>query len=121
VLAAQARAAYAILHRLVDGFVDDLLKGTPPDKYLCRTPWELADSLYEDGKVDKKGDVIDLEQVRRTINRLQESMADRLRKAGIAAERDDIIQVSPNAVKEGYRLNPFKVAIRPLLPFDGLN
>ena len=68
-----------------------------------------------------KGDVVDQEQVRRTINRLQESMADRLRKAGVAAERDDIIQASPNTTKEGYRLNPFKVAIRSLISSDGRN
>ena len=62
--------------------------------------------------------VIDQDLVRRSINRLQENMETRLRKAGLAVERDDVIQASPNTAKEGYRLNPFKAAIRPLLDGD---
>jgi len=123
VLAAQARTAYAILKLLVKEFMNDLLEVTSPEDYFCLTPSDLATELQKARKLndDDKGDVVDQEQVRRTINRLQEGMADRLRKAGIAAERDDIIQASPNATKEGYRLNPFKVAIRPLVSFDGRN
>lgn len=111
VLAAQAHAAHAVLRQLAKAYLEDVLAGVPLEDYCCQTPAEIADDLQRKGK---KQDAIDQEQVRRTINRLQESIEQKLRQAGIATERDSVIQVSPNTAKEGYRLNPLKVAIRPL-------
>lgn len=113
VLAAQARKTLAILRLLAKEYIDDVIQDTPLDEYLCQTPKDLAEALQ---KTSKSGDVIDDDQVRRTINRFQESVAEKLRRAGIAAEREDIIQTSPNTATEGYRLNPYKVSIRPLVP-----
>ena len=115
VVAAQAHTAHAIMRQLAKAFVEDLMKETAPKDYLCQTPSELADVLQESAKKD---DAVDQDLVRRSINRLQENMETRLRKAGHAVERDDVIQASPNIAKEGYRLNPFKVAIRPRLDGD---
>ena len=111
VVAAQARTAHAVLRQLAKAFSEDLMNGKAPKDYLCQTPSELADVLQN---ACRKDDAVDQDVVRRTINRLQENIEVRLRKEGFAAERDDVIQASPNAVKEGYRLNPFKVVIRPL-------
>lgn len=125
VLATQAHAAREILHLLAEVFTQDVLNGRLPDDFRCQTPSEMADSLKAERKkrssTGRETDAIDPEQVRRTINRLQDLLEDRLRRAGIAAERDDIIQTAPNTVKEGYRLNPFKVAIRPLVASGGQN
>lgn len=118
VLAPQAGTAQRILRQLAKAFLEDVIAGTPPADYCCQTPAEIADALQEPGS-KKVG--IDPEQVRRTINRLQDSIESSLRDAGIATERDSVIQASPNAAKEGYRLNPLKVAIRPLIPANGKN
>lgn len=112
VLAAQARTAHQILRQLAKAFTEDVLAGRPPNEYCCQTPGDIADVLQKSGN---KSDAVDQDQVRRTINRLQDSIEQRLREAGIATERDSVIQASPNTSKEGYRLNPFKVAIRPLI------
>lgn len=112
VLAAQARTAHLILRQLAKAFIEDVLAGKPPDEYCCQTPGEIADVLQ---KLGNKSDAVDQDQVRRTINRLQERIEERLRDAGVATERDSVIQASPNTSKEGYRLNPLKVAIRPLI------
>jgi hypothetical protein len=109
----RARTGHPILRQLAKAFLQDLLANTAPQHFLCQTPMELADALQE--TADKK-DAMDADQVRRTINRLQEAFEQRLCKAGLTAEHDSIIQASPDTAKEGYRLNPFKVAIRPLLP-----
>lgn len=111
VVAAQARAARAVLSHLVRAFTDDMLAGTPVDDYRCLTPSEIAEAIQVAEDLD---DALDADQVRRTINRLQNNIEDRLRDAGTATESDSVIQVSPNTTKEGYRLNPFKVALRPL-------
>ena len=118
VVAAQARTIHLILRQLAKAFLEEVIAGTPPADYCCQTPSDIADVLQ---KLGNKKDAVDQDQVRRTINRLQESIETRLRKAGIATERDSVIQASPNAAKEGYRLNPFKVAIRPLIPGNGKN
>ncbi|HUT56505.1 MAG TPA: hypothetical protein VNA25_01370 [Phycisphaerae bacterium] len=109
----RARTGYAILGELAKAFLQDLVANTAPQHFLCQTPSELADALQE--AADKK-DAMDADQVRRTINRLQDAFEQRLCKAGLTAEHDSIIQASPDTAKEGYRLNPFRVAIRPLLP-----
>ncbi|MCC7409988.1 MAG: hypothetical protein IT442_18120 [Phycisphaeraceae bacterium] len=111
VLAAQAHAAHAILRQLAKAYLEDVLAGAALDDFCCQTPDEITANLQKKGL---KKDSVNQEQVRRTINRLQESIEQRLRQAGIATERDSVIQVSPNTTKEGYRLNPLKVAIRPL-------
>lgn len=118
VIAAQARTAYGVMQVLVTAFVQDLLAGNAPSGFLCQSPAEITDQLQKDKRTT---DAVDEDVIRRTINRLQENVETRLRKAGFAAERDSIIQVSPNAAKEGYRLNPFMVAIRPLCPADPQN
>lgn len=118
VVAAQASAARAVLHQLARAFTDDMLAGTPVSDYRCLTPSEIADTIQE---AEGLNDALDADQVRRTINRLQKNIEERLRDAGTATEIDSVIQVSPNAAKEGYRLNPFKVALRPLNPAGGKN
>jgi len=109
----RATTSHAILRELAKAFLQDLLANKAPQHFLCQTPSELADALQ---KAAEKTDAMDADQVRRTINRLQEAFEQRLCKAGLTAEHDSIIQASPDTAKEGYRLNPFKVAIRPLLP-----
>jgi len=109
----RAVTGHAILRELAKAFLQDLLANKAPQHFLCQTPSELANALQE--ATDKK-DAMDADQVRRTINRLQEAFEQRLCKAGPVAEHDSIIEASPDTRKEGYRLNPFKVAIRPLLP-----
>ena len=114
VLDSRAGASRAILRELAKAFLQDLLANTAPQQFLCQTPSDLANILQK--APDKKDAMEDADLVRRTINRLQSTFEQRLREAGFAAEHDSIIQASPDVVKEGYRLNPFKVAIRPLLP-----
>jgi hypothetical protein len=109
----RAKTSHAILHELARAFLQDLLANKVPRDFLCQTPSELADALQ---KAPGKKDAMDADQVRRTINRLQDACEQRLCKAGLVAEHDSIIHASPDTAKEGYRLNPFKVAIRPPLP-----
>lgn len=118
VVAAQARAARAVLRHLARAFANDMLTGVPLDNYRCLTPDEIADAIQVAEDLD---DALDADQVRRTINRLQNNIEDRLRDAGTATESNSVIQVSPNTAKEGYRLNPFKVALRPLNSAGGTN
>ena len=118
VVAAQARAARAVLHQIARTFTDDMLAGVPLNDYRCLTPGEIANVIQNAEDLD---DALDADQVRRTINRLQKNIEDRLRDAGTATESDSVIQVSPNTAKEGYRLNPQKVALRPLNPAGGKN
>lgn len=115
VLGTQAATGHPILRELAKAFLQDLLDGKDLQHFLCQTPAHLADALQT---ATNKEDAMDAEQVRRTINRLQESFEQRLCKAGLVAEHDSIIEASPDTVKGGYRLNPLKVAIRPLLPSD---
>jgi hypothetical protein len=118
VVAAQARTAHGVMRLLVTAFVQDLLVGNAPSGFLCQSPAEITDQLKKDNCITN-ADHEDV--IRRTINRLQENFETRLRKAGVAAERDSVIQVSPNVAKEGYRLNPLTVAIRPLCAADPQN
>lgn len=111
ILDTRAATSHLIMRELVRAFLKDVSKRTLSADYCCQTPSDLADSIQES---QGKSDAMDADQIRRTINRLQESFEERLRKEGHAADRDCIIQTSPNSTKEGYRLNPFKVAIRPL-------
>jgi len=118
VVAAQASAARAVLRHLAKAFATDILSGVPLDNYPCLTPDEIADAILKAKSSDK---ALDVDQVRRTINRLQKNIEERLRDAGTATESDSVIQASPNTAKEGYRLNPHKVALRPLNPAGGKN
>jgi hypothetical protein len=118
VVAAQASAARTILHHLARAFANDMLTGVPLDNYRCLTPDEIADAIQ---KAKNSAEALDADQVRRTINRLQKNIEERLRDAGTATESDSVIQVSPSTAKEGYRLNPHKVALRPLNPAGNEN
>lgn len=113
VLDTRATTGHAVLRELAKAFLQDLSANKAPRQFLCQTPSDLADALQQ---AAGKKDAMDADQVRRTINRLQDAFQQRLCKAGHAVEHDSIIQASPDTAKEGYRLNPFKVAIRPFLP-----
>ena len=113
VVAAQAKAARTVLLQLARTFTDNMLAGLPLDDYRCLTPGDIADEIQV---AEDPNDALDADMVRRTINRLQKNIEKRLRGAGIATESNSVIQVSPNMAKEGYRLNPHKVALRPLNP-----
>lgn len=112
VLDTRAKTGLPILAELLRAFLQDLMAKNDSKEFLCQTPSDLADALQ---KTACKKEAIDADQIRRTINRLQDTFEERLCKAGFAAEHNSIIEASPDAAKEGYRLNPFKVAIRPLL------
>jgi hypothetical protein len=112
VVASQATANHAIIRHLVKAFVQDFLAAQAPADYICQTPGDLADAIQK----EQKKDAISHDDVRRSINRLQENIEKRLNKAGHAVKRDSVIESSPNSAKEGYRLNPFKVVIRPFRP-----
>jgi hypothetical protein len=118
VVAGQGHTAHAIVKCLAMSFSQDLFAGADADRYLCQTPSDIADEVSRDGD---GGKVIGDDHIRRSINRLQENIQERLRLAGIAVERDDVIQASPDEAKEGYRLNPFSVGLRPLLPTNPKN
>lgn len=115
VIAAQGKTILTILRLLAKAFWEDAIRGVAPDGFLCQTPDDLASQL---DKRDTAAEPADVDLIRRTINRFQDSAMDRLRKAGVAAERNDIIQTSPDPDSEGYRLNPFTVCIRPLDPLQ---
>jgi len=113
VLAAQAQAALAIVRCLAKVFCEDMLDGKAPDQFRCQTPSDITTALNPAGKTYR---TFDDDGARRTINRFQESCENKLRQAGFAVERDSVIQASPNSEKEGYRLNPFRVVLRPRIP-----
>lgn len=111
VVAPQSHAARKVLLQLLKAFWEDLFSGVAPSEFLWQSPDDILAALPQ----SDTGEVTDVDTVRRTINRLQDNIEDRLRRAGIAAEREDVIQTAPKGDADGYRINPFKVVIRPLI------
>jgi len=109
VVAAQGTINHAIMRQLAQAFTRDFLSAKPAANYVCQTPAELADAIQKERDADIVGD----DDVRRSINRIQENIEARLAKEGYAVSRQSVIESSPNSVKGGYRLNPSKVVIRP--------
>ena len=118
VVAPQAGTRFHIFRILWERFLDDLREGRAPDDFRPIT----VDVLGKELERRTKQPFEDVTTVRRAVNRLQADIETAVkRKLGSPIGREDIIQTCrwKGVVGEedhGYRLNPFRVAIRPFAP-----
>ncbi|MBA8758090.1 hypothetical protein HCR18_03315 [Wolbachia pipientis] len=105
----QSKLGMNIFFILLEQFWHDFKEGIPPEQHKTLSIGQIADCL---------GNISDTEQqIRKPINRMQKTMAEKLAKTlGMNVKRDDIIQTLPWSgigIKEyGYRLNPFTLLLK---------
>jgi hypothetical protein len=105
----QSKLRVNIFFILLEKFWNDFKAGILPEQHKTLSVGQIADYL---------GNISDTEQqIRKPINRMQKTMAEKLAKTlGINVKRDDIIQTLPwsgiGIKGYGYRLNPFTLSLK---------
>jgi hypothetical protein len=113
VMAPQSGTRYDIFQILWEQFLNDLLKGVPPEHHAATNLKNIVKEIQSrTGK-----EIEDETTIRRTINRLQSDIETAVKKKlGLPIDREDLIQTchwKGQAEDDfGYRINPLTVAAR---------
>jgi len=105
VIGSRATEQHEIFGKLLKRFTEDLAEALTPTEYRTLRIADLTNT--------------DVEVPRRTINRLQASIADALRRqSGYTVDSQDVVescgQPGKRDLPHGYRLNPRCVCVRPI-------
>lgn len=117
VVAPQATARFDVFHILWALFLADLKDGKSPEEFRRLRFREIVAAMEERAG----GKIADTTVVRRALNRMQEDVAEAVkRKTGAAIGREDIVEIERQAgqtdKEHGYRINPRTVCARPYQP-----
>lgn len=110
-LQANATSQMAVFRVLLRTFAEDLCENAPVAEFRSMTIEEIAAALPTPRG---QGDVVADETARTHINRFQREIVEKWRKqVGSPINDQDIIQTMIGEGREGYRINPTTVLIRP--------